>query len=74
MSSIDNLLTVEECASILKLHRETIKWYIQCGRLKAVKIGYRTTRIRREDLEDFIKSRHGDNYFAEELAKDKRCS
>ena len=57
------LLTVDEAAAILKVHRETVKWHIQEGKLKAIKIGYRTTRIKPEDLEEFIKSRHGDNYF-----------
>jgi len=60
---MSNLLTLDEAASVLKLHRETVKWYVQCGKIKAVKVGYRTTRIKTEDLQEFIESRRGDSYF-----------
>ena len=59
----NNLLTIDETAAILRLHRETVKWYVQIGKLKAVKLGYRTVRVKPEDLQKFIESRSGDKYF-----------
>jgi len=64
---MEQLLTVKEIANILQIHYETVKYYIQVGRLKGIKIGYRTTRVARADLEEFIKSRHGANYFEREV-------
>jgi len=64
MSSINSeLLTPSEVASRLRLTIGTIKWYIQTGKLKAVKVGYRTIRITQKDLDEFIEEHHGDNYF-----------
>lgn len=48
------LLTVNEVAKMLNLHEITIRRHIKQGRLKAVKVG-RQVRIRREDLEEFMK-------------------
>lgn len=48
------LLTVSEAARILDLHEITIRRHIKQGRLKAVKVG-RRVRIRRRDLEEFMK-------------------
>jgi len=48
------LLTVSEVAKILNLHEITIRRHIKQGRLRAVKVG-RQVRIRREDLEEFMK-------------------
>ena len=62
---MEQLLTIDEVATTLQLHHETVKFYIQTGKLKAIKIGYRTTRIAKADLDEFIKCRRGDNYFNE---------
>ena len=48
------LLTVSEVARTLDLHEITIRRHIKQGKLKAVKVG-RRVRIRREDLEEFMK-------------------
>jgi len=48
------LLTVNEVAKMLNLHEITIRRHINQGRLRAVKVG-RQVRIRREDLEEFMK-------------------
>ena len=48
------LLTVNEAAEMLNLHEITIRRHIKQGRLRAVKVG-RQVRIRREDLEEFMK-------------------
>jgi len=48
------LLTVNEAAKMLNLHEITIRRHIKQGRLRAIKVG-RQVRIRREDLEEFMK-------------------
>ena len=63
---MDNLLTIKEVAASLQIHPQTVKRYISDGRLKAVKIGYRVTRITSPDLQEFIQSRKGDSYFNHE--------
>lgn len=66
---MDELLTVEEVAAILKVHRYTVKQtYIASGKLKAIRVGVRKPqmkdtrqwRIRRSDLEDFISQGQSD--------------
>ena len=59
----DDLLTIDEIASILKVHRETVKWYIQTNKIPAIKLGYRTVRVKSIDLQNFIEAHSGDNYF-----------
>lgn len=51
---MSELLTISEVAKMLNLHEITIRRHIKQGKLKAVKAG-RSVRIRREDLEEFIK-------------------
>lgn len=50
---MSELLTVEEVARALHLHKMTVRRHIGEGRLKAVRVG-RRIRIRSEDLESFI--------------------
>lgn len=66
---MDDLLTIKEVAQTLQLHPQTVKEYILVGKLPAVKIGHRTTRIASKDLEAFIASRKGDNYFNDHDSK-----
>jgi len=47
-------MTVAEVAGLLSLNQQTIRNYIDAGRLSAVRVGSRRVRIRREDLESFI--------------------
>jgi len=49
-------LTVEQIASELGVHPETIREYIRDGLLIAVQLK-RTYRIRRSDYEEFLKRR-----------------
>ena len=56
------LLTIPETAAELKCHRDTVYELISAGQLKAVdiavRVGTRTkTRVRRDDLIEFIDSR-----------------
>lgn len=48
------LLTITEVARMLNLHEITVRRHIKQGKLKALKVG-RRIRIRREDLDEFIK-------------------
>lgn len=49
----DNLLTISEVASQLRVHWQTVRNYINSGKLKASKIG-KNIRIRESDLRIFI--------------------
>jgi len=62
------LLTPAEVAEVLKVHPQTVKGYILDGRLIAVKVGYKTTRISLDDLRRFVESHRGDHYFDAEAA------
>lgn len=50
-----DLLTIREVAKVLRLSKSTIKTYIQEGKIKSIKLGYKTVRITQETLDEFIK-------------------
>lgn len=50
IDQVDDLLTVKEAASLLKISPMTIKRYIKQGRLHGYQVGPRAIRIRKEDL------------------------
>ena len=52
-SSMEELLTIEEVARILKVSMQTVRRMIDEGELKAIKIRGQW-RIKREDLQDYI--------------------
>ena len=56
---LSQLLTIEETAKILKVHKATLRRWDKEGRLKAVRIGSRRgigdRRYKQEDIERFIK-------------------
>lgn len=56
----DELLTVEEVADILKLHVDTIRRYVRERKLKAVRLSATQLRIRRSELDRFVKEREID--------------
>ena len=49
-----SFITIRETCSLLKISRQTVYEWMKSGKLKAVKAG-RLVRIRREDLESFLK-------------------
>ena len=53
----DELLTIEEVADILKLHPDTIRRYVRERKLKAVRLSATQLRIKRSELDRFIKER-----------------
>jgi len=53
---MEELLTINEAAQILKVHPNTLRLWDKSGVLKAVRIGVKKTRrYRKEDIEKFIK-------------------
>ncbi len=54
-STGDELMTVAEIAAVLRLNQQTIRNWIDQGRLPAVRIG-RRVRIKRSDFEQLLTS------------------
>lgn len=54
------LLTVEEVAELLKVSPITIYRWLDSGQLPKVKFSRRAVRIKREDLQRFIKDHFND--------------
>jgi len=52
---MDTFLTVEQVASKLQIHWQTVLTYIKSGKLRAVKLG-RGYRLDPQDLEKFVES------------------
>jgi excisionase family DNA binding protein len=53
----DELLTVEQVAAELQLHPDTVRRYIRERKLKAVRLSSTNMRIRRSELDRFLKER-----------------
>ena len=58
----DELLTVEQVASELQLHPDTIRRYIREKKLQAVRISNTALRVRRSELDRFLKERETDKH------------
>lgn len=56
----DELLTIEQVASELQMHPDTIRRYIRERKLKGVRISSTVVRVRRSDLEEFLRERSTD--------------
>lgn len=54
ISSYDEFLTVFEVAALLKVNQQTVRNWIDAGKLPAVRVGARRVRILRSDLDKFI--------------------
>lgn len=52
-------VTLDDAATELRVHKLTVRRWITEGRLPAYRIGARTIRIRRADLEAFKQPVHG---------------
>lgn len=53
----DELLTVEQVAAELQMHPDTVRRYIREKKLRAVRLSARDLRIRRSELDRFLKER-----------------
>ena len=51
---MSKLLTLEEAAERLRVDPETVRNYINAGKLTGVKLGGWATRVDEQDLEKFI--------------------
>ena len=51
---VEEMLTAEEVAKIMKVHISTVRKWVRTKALKTVKIGIRGYRIWRSDLNRFI--------------------
>lgn len=53
---MDRIYNLEEVASILQVHIDTVRRYIKSGALRAAKIG-KAYRVQERDLQAFIEAR-----------------
>jgi excisionase family DNA binding protein len=51
------LLSTKQVAEVLCVCVATVRRKIQSGELKAHKLGHRTLRVRKSDLDDFVRDR-----------------
>lgn len=54
------LLTTHEIAEILRVHQRTVQRWISSNRLKAIKVGPKILRVRKQDLNEFIENHNKD--------------
>ena len=57
----EELLTIEQVASELQLHPDTVRRYIRERKLKAVRIASTALRVRRSELDRFLQERETDS-------------
>lgn len=53
----DELLTLEEVKTILKVHIDTLRKWCRTGYLPAIKLSAREYRVRRSDLNNFLEEK-----------------
>ncbi|MEA3253899.1 MAG: helix-turn-helix domain-containing protein [Chloroflexota bacterium] len=54
---MENLLTVDDVAGYLRLNRETVLRKARRGEIPSIKMGYRSYRFRKDQIDDWIKIR-----------------
>lgn len=57
----EKFLTTNEIAGILRVHQRTVQRWISSSRLKATKVGPKILRVRKQDLDEFLKSQKQDH-------------
>lgn len=55
----DQFLTYDEAAHLLKVKKATLAWWVHEGTVPFVRLGPRTVRFRRAQLEDWLSARSG---------------
>ena len=55
--SIREIMTVAEAAEYLQIHIKTLYEWIKSGELAVIKLGPRSTRIRKSDVDAFLNAR-----------------
>ncbi len=56
----DDLLTIEQVAERLQLHPDTVRRYIRERKLAAIRLSSTNMRVRRSELDRFLKERETD--------------
>ena len=51
---VDDWLTIKEAAEILKLSEHTVRDQVHDGKIPSTKLGHRTVRVRRVDIEALL--------------------
>jgi len=54
---IDKLLTVDEVAEYLRLNRETVLRKARKGEIPAIKLGYRSYRFYKDQIDEWLKTK-----------------
>ena len=54
---MERYLTTEDVMKIFKVSKQAVSQWVEKGLLKAYKLGRRTTRYRKKDVEDFARRR-----------------
>jgi len=54
---MDKLLTVDEVAEYLRLNRETVLRKARKGEIPAIKMGYRSYRFHRNQIDEWLKTK-----------------
>jgi excisionase family DNA binding protein len=57
----DELLTIEQVAAELQLHPDTVRRYIRERKLTGVRISSTVVRVKRSELDKFLKERSTDD-------------
>lgn len=60
---MDQLLTIEEVADLLRVNPRTIHRYVSQGLLPCVRFSKKTIRFRREDVLRFVEIHHREGSF-----------
>jgi len=56
----DELLTIEQVAERLQVHPDTVRRYIREKKLRAIRLSNTNLRVRRSELDRFLKERETD--------------
>jgi excisionase family DNA binding protein len=56
---MEDWLTIKEAAEILKLSEHTVRDQVRQGKIPATKLGHRTVRVRRVDIEALLPREEG---------------
>jgi len=54
-TNMEKLLTVNDVAEIVQASPRTVRRWIDTGKLKPTRVGDKLIRVRREDLEEFLR-------------------
>lgn len=57
--TMEDWLTIKEAAVLLKLSEHTVRDQVRLGKIPATKLGHRTVRVRRADIEGLLPQSEG---------------